>query len=250
MTRIGRRLLLSFSVAVFALTLPAFAQNVTINGTTTFAALDGSADDADHTANGVFTVNGDLTVNGTINCNDGGGNVGACAIRILASGNIVLNSGSAIYAEDRTTSGNGGDITLTAGGNFTMHGTAPSLAGAIISSSKLNSGTSFHAGNISINAQNVTQDAGAIIAANADDCPAGTISVTASGSATIGGWVLAGPSRTISTSTLYTGIIMTGGGGHVVGGPISILPQRHVEPALTIAPTAIVAAQGGDAGAT
>jgi len=248
MTRIGRKLLLSLLVTSFAFAYPALASDVTINGTVNFSALDGSADDADHTVNGVFTVNGNLTVNGTINCNDGGGNVGACPMQFVVTGDVVLASGSAIFAEDRSTSGNGGDITITAGGNFTMQGTTTSLAGAIISSSKTNSGTSFHAGNITISAANVTQQAGAIIAANANDCAAGAISITGSGSATIGGLVLAGPSRSISTSTIYTGIIMSGGGGHVVGGPISIVAQTHVEPALTIASTAIIAAQGGDVG--
>src|SRR5206468_3397794 len=72
-------LLTLITLSLFA--LPALADNVTISGNVTFASLDGSALDHDHTVNGVFTVNdGDLTVLGTINCNDDGpGANSACA---------------------------------------------------------------------------------------------------------------------------------------------------------------------------
>src|SRR6266404_5301262 len=117
MGRFGRVVLPGFLVALFAFALPAFAANVTVNGTTSFSSLDGSVDDQDHVVNGIFTVNGDLIVNGTINCNDDTpGSNSACSMRFAVSGNVVMNAGSAMYAEDRGGNGNGGDITINAGG--------------------------------------------------------------------------------------------------------------------------------------
>src|SRR6266576_7358849 len=98
-------------IALIVIGLPVYADNVTISGNVTFASLDGSSLDHDHTVNGVFTVNdGDLTVLGTINCNDDGpGANSACAMQFAVSGNLVLAPGSAIFAENRTKAGNGGD---------------------------------------------------------------------------------------------------------------------------------------------
>jgi len=250
MGRFGRVVLPGFLVALFAFALPAFAANVTVNGTTNFSSLDGSVDDADHVVNGVFTVNGDLTVNGTINCNDdGAGANSACAMQFAVSGNVVLGPGSAVFAENRNSSGSGGDITFTVGGNFLMQGPATTFAGALISSSKINGGHPAHAGDITVSAGGtVTQEAGAVISAAANDADAGTISITGGAQMTIAGMVLAGPSRTIATSTIYTGVIMSGGGGHVVGGAITIKSLGHTEPGLVIASTAIIAGQGGEAG--
>src|SRR5207253_4435455 len=96
---------LSLSVVVFAslLFVPslAHAANVTVSGTTTFASLDGSADDEDHAVNGVFTVSGDLTVNGSINCNDTGGSSSACAMSFSVGRDFIVNAGGALYAENR-----------------------------------------------------------------------------------------------------------------------------------------------------
>ena len=102
-----RSLSLRFLAVVSLLFVPFAAQaaNVTVNGTVSFASLDGSVDDADHVSNGVFTVNGDLTVNGTINCNDDGpGANSACAMQFAVSGNLVLGSGS---VGERADSGQG-----------------------------------------------------------------------------------------------------------------------------------------------
>src|ERR1051326_7382813 len=99
------RLRFLFFAVVLLLSFPLFADNVTISGTTTFAALDGSSLDHDHTVNGVFTVDdGDLTVLGTINCNDTS-SVNACAMQFSVSGNLTLGSGSQIFAENRTNDG-------------------------------------------------------------------------------------------------------------------------------------------------
>jgi len=251
MARIGRIVPLAFAIFLLLFAASAFAGNVTVSGTVNFSALDGSVDDDDHMVNGVFTVNGNLTVNGTINCNDTGGNVDACAMQFLVSGNVVLAPGSAIFAENRSSGGNGGNITFNAGGDVLMQGTSVSAAGAIVSSSKLNSGNNFHAGNITINAGGtVTQGDGAVIAATAVDSFAGAISITSGGASSIGGQILAGPTRTIATSTLYTNVIMSGGGGHYVGGPITIKALSHVTPSLVITSSAIVASQGSETGPT
>src|SRR3954454_18834246 len=117
------RLLLSLSVLIFA---PAvFAHDVTITGTTSFSALDGSSLDHDGVANGVFTVSdGNLIVNGVVNCNDDGGSDSACSMAFAVSGNMTINSGGALYAENRSGGGTGGNITLTVGGNLALNGTA------------------------------------------------------------------------------------------------------------------------------
>ena len=248
MGRFGRKLLPVFVVALFALAFPAFASNVTINGTVNFSALDGSADDADHIVNGVFTVNGDLTVNGTINCNDAASGAGssACAMQFNVSGNVVLASGSGVFAENRASDGNGANINFTVGGNVLIQGTNVSTAGAIVSSSKLNSGNNFHAGDITINAGGtVTQEGGSILAATANDSFAGAISITSGAAASIGGQILSGPSRTIG-STPYTGVVMSGGGGHYVGGAITIRSLSHSDPSLILTSSAIVASQGSE----
>src|SRR3954468_832381 len=100
---LSRRIL----VVVSLLFVPVFAHaaNVTVNGTVSFASLDGSLDDADHVSNGVFTVNGDLTVNGTINCNDDGSSASACAMSFNVTHDFIVNAGGALFAENRTGGG-------------------------------------------------------------------------------------------------------------------------------------------------
>src|SRR5687768_14627160 len=106
MRSLSVRLLLSLLALI---TLPVLAHDVTISGTNTFAALDGSSSDHDGTANGVFTVNdGNLVVNGVVNCNDdSGASDSACAMSFSVSGNMSVNTGGALYAENRTGSGTG-----------------------------------------------------------------------------------------------------------------------------------------------
>src|SRR6185295_15263844 len=124
--RFSRTRIVLFLLVLSALAFPALADNVTISGTVDFAALDGSALDHDHTANGVFTVDdGDLTVLGTIENNDdfGGGGISALPMRFNVSGNMVVAAGAAIRAENQRGGGNGGDLTFTVGGNATVGGT-------------------------------------------------------------------------------------------------------------------------------
>ncbi|HEY2090520.1 MAG TPA: Ig-like domain-containing protein, partial [Thermoanaerobaculia bacterium] len=229
--------------------MPTFAfASVTVSGTNSFASLDGGPDDADHTVNGVFTVNGDLIVNGTINCNDATSGAGssACPMQFVVSGNLTLSAGSGVFSENRASDGNGANISFTVGGDVLIQGTTLSTPGAIVSSSKLNGGNNFHAGDITINAAGaVTQGAGSILAACAVDSNAGAISITSGNATSIGGEILSGPSRTL-TSTLYTNTIMGGGGGHYVGGAITIRSFSHNEPGLTVSSTAIIASQGSE----
>jgi VCBS repeat-containing protein len=242
----SKRLLLSFLAAV-ALAIPAFG-DVTISGTTTFAAIDGSAQDDDHTVNGTFTVNSNLTVLGTINCNDdGAGTADACSMNFAVGGNLTLASGSAIYAENRKGSGDGGDVAFTVGGNVTVQGPSGTLAGAIVSTTRITganpSGTD-HAGNITLTVGGSTSlAAGSSISAGAVDGQAGTIDITGQGPITAGGNVLAGPSNTIA-STKYTGAVMTGGAAQMTGGTIRIRSLTHTEPGLVVTSGAIIATQG------
>jgi len=242
-----KRLLLSF-LAVVALAIPALG-DVTISGTTTFAAIDGSALDDDHSANGVFTVNSNLTVLGTINCNDTGpGSSSACPMQFVVTGNLTLASGSAVFAENRSSGGNGGNITFTVGGNVLLQGTTVSLAGAIVSSAKTNDGNPAHGGDIVFSSGGTfTSEGGSIISSSAKDSNAGAISITSNGAASVGGNVLAGATRAL-TSTPYTGAVISGGGGHVLGGPITIKALTHSEPGLVITSSAIIASQGSDPG--
>jgi hypothetical protein len=238
-------------IALTVFIVPTFAfASVTVSGTTTFASLDGGPDDADHSVNGVFTVNGDLTVNGTINCNDATSGAGssACPMQFVVTGNLTLAAGSGVFAENRASDGNGANIMFTVGGNVLIQGTTLSTPGAIVSSSKLNGGNNYHAGNITFNAGGtVTQEAGSILAATAVDSFAGAISITSGATSTLGGQILAGCSRTLTPSTFYSGTIMGGGGGgHYVGGPITIRSMSHTEPGLVITSTAIIASQGSE----
>jgi VCBS repeat-containing protein len=238
---------LSFLALTIALLgLPAYADNVTITGNVLFSSLDGSSLDHDHTVNGVFTVNdGDLTVLGSINCNDVDKGTSACSMQFAVSGNLELGAGSVISAENRVKDGSGGDISFTVGGNVLIDGLTGSTPGALISSSKTNSGTGFHAGNITINAGGIVNDGfGSIISAASVDGNAGAISITSSGQSTYYGLVLAGPSRELGSSP-YTAEIMTGS-GHVIGGNITLRALTSTEPGIRINFPAIIASQSGD----
>ena len=79
-----------------------------------------------------------LTSTGSIDCGDPAAPPGAGAqpITISVAGDMVMQTGSSIRAENSLDGGNGGNITLTVGGDFTMRGTSGGTAGAVISSSK------------------------------------------------------------------------------------------------------------------
>ena len=140
-----------------------FAIDVTINSSKTFSGLDGSADDNDTSANGIFTVDGNLLLKngGSITCNDpiSPVNEDACPIKINLTGSMEMLAGSSIFAENRIGGGSGGNIEIIARGNITLRGSNDSVLGAIISSSKIaGAGDTGTAGNITMNATSSASD--------------------------------------------------------------------------------------------
>ena len=113
---------------------PAHAANVTISSATPFATADAS----DGLSDGTFNVTGDLLITGTgsIVYNDnttdcpgpGGGNFSACPIKIHVTGDLVMQAGAKITAENLVNGGNGGDITITVDGDMLMCGPAGAQA--------------------------------------------------------------------------------------------------------------------------
>src|SRR3954447_5593997 len=244
MGRIGRVVLPGFLGALFAFALPAFATNVTVNGTTNFSSLDGSVDDQDHLVNGTFTVNGDLIVNGSINCNDDGpGNLSGCAMRFDVTGNVSMNAGSALFAENRIGTGSGGSITVNAGGNVILHGPAGSSSGAVISSAALLSATGV-GGAITINSGGATTlEAGTVVSSASKGANAGTILITSGQSLTASGLVAAGAPSTL-LATAQTGDVLAGGSAGQRGGEIRLQSTSVLDPSVTINSTATIVSQG------
>jgi hypothetical protein len=224
-------------------TVSAFAHDVTITGTQSFASLDGSSADHDGVANGVFTVSdGNLVVNGVVNCNDDGASVNACPMAFAVSGNMTINSGGALYAENRTGSGIGGAITLTVGGNLALNGTA-----IVSTDSKSSSGSTGGAITANVGGS-VALASGTTIDAGASNARGGDITIAAGSVVSVDGNVLSGPSRTI-LSTRQTDVALDGGTANQIGGAITIGSSTFVEPALVVGTNANIISQGGDGGA-
>ncbi|MEO8035783.1 MAG: tandem-95 repeat protein, partial [Acidobacteriota bacterium] len=244
-----RSLSIRFFAGLLLLVTPtiASAANVTISGSTTFAAIDGSSDDEDHVANGVFTVSGDLTVNGAINCNDTGGSSSACAMSYNIGRDLIVNAGGALYAENRTGTGTGGAITLSVGRNLVLNSASGSSAAAIISSNAKNSSAST-GGNITANVGGaVSIESGATIDAGATNATGGKIQLAAGGHVDVDGNVLSGPSRTI-LSTRLTGLALDGGTANQSGGEIRIQSSTFIEPGLNVGSNANIISQGDKSG--
>ncbi len=242
MRALPSRVLFCLSVLAFAPFV--LAHDITLSGTSSFAALDGSASDHDGTANGVFTVSdGDLVVNGTVNCNDDGpGSNSACAMTFAVSGDMTINSGGALYAENRNAGGAGGAITLTVGGNLALNGTA-------IVSSAAKTSSSGNGGAITANvAGTVTVAAGSTIDSGSAKSRGGTIDISTGNVVSIAGNVLSGPSRTL-LATRLTGAVLDGGNPNQSGGEIIIRSTTFVEPAISVSSTATIASQGEKDGA-
>ena len=131
----------------------------TINIATTFGSLDGGAHDADGIVNNSVTINGNLTIanGGSITCNDTGVSTNsACPINLIVTGDLEIQAGGSINTENTNNGGNGGAISLTVGGDFTMRGPSGATPGALITSRKLGSGDTFSAGKITIIVGGVT----------------------------------------------------------------------------------------------
>ncbi|MGA8809941.1 MAG: Ig-like domain-containing protein, partial [Thermoanaerobaculia bacterium] len=241
----SRFFLLLLLVLLLVAALPA-AADVTIGGTVNFSSLDGSAQDDDHTVNGVFTVNGNLTVQGSINCNDvGSGGASACSMKFVVSGDVTMLPGSAIFAENRNGSGNGGNIIIQAGGNVTAQSPSGILLGAKISSARVSSGGNDHAGDITISAGGTTNlQSGSHVSAAANNGAAGTITVNGAGVITVAGVISAGSSDTVNNATKLTGAVFTGSPKN--GGTIRITSSTHTQPALVVTADAVIASEGGD----
>ena len=152
--------------------------NVTISSATTFASLDGSADDADGSEDGTFTVNGSLVVapGGSISCNDDAplaDDDGACALHFDVLGNFAVQSGGALSAENRRGGGNGGDIVADVGGDFSIE------SGAVLSARNTSgAGDTRMGGVVAIHvAGNVSVEPGSQVLADSP-AEAGVIAIT------------------------------------------------------------------------
>ena len=162
---------LAASVAVVAAPSVALAADVIINVPTTFAAADAS----DGASDGTFTVTGNLTITsaGAVTCNDPASppNADACDIDIAVSGDMVMQAGSAILAENNVRGGSGGDITIDVDGDMTMCaaagaqtgcGGATANPGAVISARKTSgAGDTGTGGNIVITVGDLSTATGA-----------------------------------------------------------------------------------------
>ena len=189
-----------------------------------------------------LNVPGDLLITGTgsINCNDTGlPPADALPITITVGGDMEMQGGSSIRAENLVSGGDGGKIMLTVAGSFLMK------SGAVISSSNSGSGTGvagdirIKVGNSTVNADELTVtcattpsgdivvENGAQILANALS-EAGSIKMFAGKNVTINGLVS-------SEGTLTTGR----------GGPITIDACCD----LVIGDTGKVISKGADPGA-
>jgi hypothetical protein len=244
-----RSLSLRFLVAFSILFVPvlAFATNVTVSGTTTFAALDGGPNDADHSVNGVFTVNGDLTINGKITCSGGEGDDNssnnACAMKFAVSGNLVMNAGSSVSTNTSNGDGNAGNITFSVGGDTTLHGPFSNQTGSVVSGSASN-GDHSAGGNITITGGGkITTEAGSVISAASQQGPSGKIVLTAGGKIDLSGLIASGPSATL-LSTRLAGAILSGGDSQQHGGEIRIQSNSLFEPGITVGSSATIVSQG------
>ncbi|HEX2060988.1 MAG TPA: cadherin-like domain-containing protein, partial [Thermoanaerobaculia bacterium] len=236
-------------LTIFALTLPAMADDVTISGTVNFSSLDGSTLDHDGAANGTFTVSdGDLTVLGTINCNDDS-TTSACSMNFAVAGDFTMQPGSAIYAENRNGGGLGGNVSFTVGGNVLLSGSTATQAGSVISTSNHDTGSGSAGGNVTFTiGGSATMGSGAILSAGAKGGTGGAITLTAEDAVSINGLVASGPSSTLAT-TRYTGAVLSGGSSTPSGGNITITSHSHTEPAVTLGSAGVLVSQGGSGSA-
>src|SRR5262245_32237330 len=121
-----------------------------------------------------------MAAGGVIDCSDDVvGQASALPITInVTGGNMLMEAGSALLAENRSSGGSGANITVTVSGDFTMKGPDNGQLGAIISTEKTSgAGDTGGGGNIRINVGNVTFDANGLAVCAAT--PSGNILVEA-----------------------------------------------------------------------
>lgn len=237
-------------VAILTTTLfPAvlLADDVHLGGTISFAAIDGSAQDHDGLADGVFSVDdGNLVIGGIVQCNDDAplaGSAGACGMRFSVSGDLVLDPGAQLLAENRRGNGSGGSVTLEVGGDLILRGASATGPGALISTESATSGAGG-GGAVTLTAEGaILIESQASISSASRNALAGSIHLSAGGVVTIDGFLLAGPSRTLLATSL-TGSVLAGGTGNQQGGAILIESARLGNPSLTIGSHAVIASQG------
>ncbi len=240
-------------LALMTLGAASTATAAVIAAPTQFSTLINSGGDT-------YAVVGDLIIEngGSILCNDVGvpgasacAGVGAGAIKITVTGNLVMKAGSAILAENNNGGGNGANIEITVGGDVTLCGPnsataacAPSspAAGATISSSRT-SGGGGKAGNITITSGNFpntpgtgvfTMEPGSQVLANATGGSGGEIFITAGAEMHVDGQVRS-----------FGGIGGTGAGNPKGGGPITLKSGCK----LIVTPDGVVSSEGEDPGA-
>src|SRR5215831_17587000 len=191
-----------------------------------------------------------LLTGGSISCSDPPNPAGASALDItinVPGGDMIMDAGSAIRAEDNTDGGIGGNITITVGGDFTMRGPNNNGdPGAVISSRKnTGAGDTGVGGDIRITVGNVTVNPDDTITCNA--APAGSILmeagslVTADANGKAGAIkMFAGKKVTINGSVSSEGFTSKG-----LGGPITIDACCD----LVVGDTGVVSSKGRDPGA-
>jgi VCBS repeat-containing protein len=246
-----RRLQVGFALSLFAfiglsLPMPAAAHDVSVVGDVTFASLDGSAADHDGAADGVFTVDdGSLFVTGTIRCDDlGPGVASACPMVFDVAGDLVVEAGGALRAQNLTGPGAGGDVELWVDGELVLEGAAGLLPGAVVTSGRTSSAPGA-AGAIRVTTGGaVTVGAGATVSASTPGGTAGAIEIDAGGPLSLDGRVFSGPSDTLAAAPAF-GEALVGGTGTQRGGPIALRSAASV----AIGGSAYVVSQGHNPGA-
>lgn len=152
------------------------------------------------------------------------------------SGDLTLGTGSSLLAENRRGGGNGGNISLTVGGNLTVQGTVGAVAGARVSSSRISGGgtTAEHAGTVTFDVTgNITLEPGSAVAANAASATAGAVNVHGAGQISLLGLITSGPSSQV-LSTALTGKVLNGGDANQASGSINITCDGFTEPGILV----------------
>jgi hypothetical protein len=207
--------------------------DVVLFGANTFSSLD-ALDGLD----GLYHVAGTLTLmpGASINCNDSGpSTASACPIRILVDGVMEMKEGSAIRAENNSSGGSGGDITIDVnGGSLILGGSAGPTPGAVISSRKVGGTDTAGAGDIGIAVN------GCVTLASGIDVQAGA-SITADGNGEAGSIsLLSCHGITVDGAVQSRGLTTTGRGGPITMTASGVISERA---------TGSISSRGGGPGA-